>query len=66
MQRAVRVAIKALATADTPDKVVERLNVGAHEATDEDHDPRNRGIIGIRRRRPIEGRLEVLSQIIEL
>ena len=48
-------------TARAPDEVVVRLIVGVHVAIVEVHVPRVRGIIGIRRRRPIVGRLDALS-----
>jgi len=52
-QSSVRVRINA--TAHTPDKEGEGLIDGAHVAIDEGHEPRLRGIVGIRRRRPIVG-----------
>jgi len=45
-------------TTRAPDEVVVRLIVGVHVAIVEVHIPRIRGIIGIRRRRPIVGRLD--------
>ena len=48
-----------LATADAPHKDVVRLIAGDREANAEVHAPRERGIIGRRRRRPIAGRLDV-------
>jgi len=63
MQRVMRIAIKALATADTPDEDVVRLTDGAHIAIDEDHDPRTRGITNIRRRRPLEAGRHVLESM---
>ncbi len=47
-----------MATADTPDKEVVSLIAGAQVAIEEEHVPRSRGIKGIRRRRPIEVRLD--------
>ena len=53
------IRIRIHATTDTPDEAGGRLSAGGHVAIAEDHDPRSRGNIGIRRRRPIEGRLDV-------
>jgi len=51
------------ATADTPDEEAVRPKGGAHEAIAEEHVPRTRGKINIRRRRPIEGRLDVAKRM---
>jgi len=39
----MRIAVKALVTADTPDEAVARLIAGEHTATAEEHVPRNVG-----------------------
>ena len=52
------IGVRIHATTGTPDEVVVRLIVGVHVAIVEVHVPRVRGIIGIRRRRPIVGRLD--------
>ena len=48
-----------MTTTDTPGEEGARLKFGVHAATDEEHAPRKRGTSGIRRRRPIEGILDV-------
>jgi hypothetical protein len=57
MQRVVRVAIKALATARTPRVFVVVFMAAARVASDEVHDPLAGGKVRIRRRRPRGGRL---------
>jgi hypothetical protein len=53
-----------MATANTPDEEGARLIAGDHGATVEAHDPPERGSIGIRRRRPIAGLLDVAKRMV--
>nr|MBA3965884.1 hypothetical protein [Nitrospirales bacterium] len=60
MQRLMRIAVKALVTANTPceaDGVA--LIADAHKAIPEGHEPREGGRVRTRRRRPIAGRLHI-------
>lgn len=50
------IRIRLHATTNTPDLVERGLIVGDHVAAVEVHDPRAGRILGIRRRRPVEGR----------
>lgn len=52
------IRIRIVATTDTPDMEVEGLIVGVREAAEEVHVPRPDRVLGIRRRRPIEVRLD--------